>query len=302
MDEIQGKEVCHLKENPCKEYLVLMQALLDGVATPSDEAKWQEHIASCESCKALYRELKDLKQAMSSIVAEPPHGLDDAILKDIHTADKEKKLHSINRRLHLTRTFAGVAAAFAILLVGGWALSHYGLKSDLAKNDAAPMEISLEEETSIYETFESTLEQDPGIDMISDSEMSNSSSAPSSGGLPGMLDGNARTDRESILDALETAISELILPGTYKNCVYLDCNNLPEGRSNYQVDPLTDTPPVTSPSAPKLTFYSTGDYLGFINGAGLELNFSLDLTESEMQACGIAIGGNLTLVAIATQE
>ena len=51
---------------------------------------------------------------------------------------------------------------------------------------------------------------------------------------------------------------------------------------------------------PDLTFYSTDDYLGFINGAGLELNFSLELTESEMQYCGLTTDGNLTLIVVAT--
>ena len=302
MDENDRKEECQMKETPCKEYLILMQAVLDGEATPSDQAKWRDHAASCKSCQELFNELTSLKKAMPGTMAEPPYGLDEAILKKIHTEDKQRKLHTISRRQHLARSLVGVAAAMVILVAGSWTLTRYGGKA-VETESADNAQIA---ESEIPE-FALEAEEEFGEENLLDignaeGDMEVQTSSSSTGASPGASfedeDGKTMTDRHTILDVLRSAILGLDLPGSYKACIYLDCENLPEGREGYRISQKAGTTRQLTPS--ELTFYSTDDYLGFVNGAGLELNFSLELTESEMQDCGLATGGDLTMVVVAT--
>ncbi|MBR4867194.1 MAG: zf-HC2 domain-containing protein [Clostridia bacterium] len=286
-----------MKENPCKEYLILMQAVLDGEAPPSNQAKWREHAASCKSCQALFDELVSLKKAIPGTMAEPPYGLDETILKKIHTEDKQRKLHTINRRQNTFRSVMGVAAALAILVVGSWTLSRYGGKA--VETEAADNAFMMETEEKVVLEAEATPEEPTSDIGSAESDMEYSSQSYNSAtGTTVLEDGNALTDRAEILDVLRAAASGLNLPGSYKACIYLDCDNLPQDRDQYLVSPKTNVARTILPY--DLTFYSTDDYLGFINGAGLELNFSLELTESEMRDCGLATGGDLTMVVVAT--
>ncbi|MBR5868315.1 MAG: hypothetical protein IKZ21_02610 [Clostridia bacterium] len=277
-----------MKENPCREYHILMQAVLDGVAVPSDEAKWREHAESCESCRELYRELESLKKAIPGTMAEPPYGLDETILKAILTEDKQRKLHIINRRQHMARSMVGIAAAAAILVAGSWTLSRYGEKAvDSTFRMESEEEIVLEESADSEMFFSDEEKDETGVSTNTSSVAEGAESA-----VPGLEDNGIQTDRTAILANMQDALAGLDLNGAYKTCTYLDCENLPEGRERYRV-----SGEVVGSS---LAFYSTDDYLGFINGAELELNFSLELTESEMQDCGLTTNGNLTLIAVAT--
>ena len=207
-----------MKENPCREYHILMQAVLDGVATPSDEAKWREHAENCESCRELYRELESLKKAIPGTMAEPPYGLGETILKTISTEDKQRKLHVINRRQHTVRSMVGIAAAAAILVVGSWTLSRYGEKAAdyVFRSEMETMETADEvvwEEESSSEQFSDVEKTENSV------EYSSNTSSVAEGGepaAPDQEDNGLQTVRMAILDKMQGIIEGLDLTGTYK--------------------------------------------------------------------------------------
>ena len=283
-----------MSHNLCSEYLALMQAVLDGVATPSDEAKWKAHAETCENCRNLFRELKSLKAAMPATAAEPPYGLKEKILQNIHEEGQTKALRNINRRQRATHSFMGVAAALVLFVVGSWVLSGYGGK--VTESDGFANDMQLE---SVVETVESEMaeaEEDVGVAVEEgEAEAAPAASESFSGGTADMIGAPSNSfARETVLKELRRVLLGIDLgDDLYKTCMYLDCGNLPQGREAYLLKR-------SEGEERSLSLYRTDDYLGFINGAGLELNFSLELTESEMQTCGLATDGDLTLVVVAT--
>ncbi len=82
--------------NCCKEYEELLNAELDGEATPKECARLQAHLAECPACRAYARTLRQLREGFPELEeTELPEGLADGICAAIR---KETRPHRRRQR------------------------------------------------------------------------------------------------------------------------------------------------------------------------------------------------------------
>ncbi|NOY36476.1 MAG: hypothetical protein GXO83_02775 [Chlorobi bacterium] len=73
-----------------------IQAYIDGETGPVTKKQWEEHMASCARCKALYREAKDEIQLLHETLASFDHHP-----VEIPQPDRFTRRHRIVRKKHL---------------------------------------------------------------------------------------------------------------------------------------------------------------------------------------------------------
>lgn len=111
--------VCILK--PCLEYLELMNAVLDGEATPVQHEALSAHLAQCPACAALYEDLKALREGSDALVTKAPETLKANVMSCI--AAEAKHDHVVpfapkakKKAAKRWRSWAAMAAVFALVI------------------------------------------------------------------------------------------------------------------------------------------------------------------------------------------
>lgn len=97
----------------CPEYAVLLSSFSDGECTPEEARQVQEHLSSCEGCRAYLQQLLLLKDAFPDEAAEEvpddfAAGVMAAVRADAAPRPAEKRL--------LIRTLLPMAACFAVVI------------------------------------------------------------------------------------------------------------------------------------------------------------------------------------------
>ena len=123
----------------CEDILELLSASLDGVLTPEQETKLQEHLDRCPSCRALLAELTGLHEVCGEMEALPPDQLKEQILESLPPQRAAKTYH--------WRRWGAMAATLAIVALAAWHLPHSFFQKpdsatvtmDEAADDVAPM-------------------------------------------------------------------------------------------------------------------------------------------------------------------
>lgn len=138
---------------PCMDYLELMNAVLDGEATPVQEAELTAHLALCPACAALYEDLRALREGADGLVTQAPDGFAEAVMTQVRAEAAQPKLKVLPKpRRKSWMPAAAMAAVCAIALLGSGVLKYFqphssgsaaapaaGLMavSDTAQNDLA---------------------------------------------------------------------------------------------------------------------------------------------------------------------
>ena len=70
----------------CDEALELISARLDGPLTQEETARLEEHLSACPACRTLAEDLKELHEELPHLAAQPPAGLKEGVMGQIHTS------------------------------------------------------------------------------------------------------------------------------------------------------------------------------------------------------------------------
>jgi anti-sigma factor RsiW len=66
----------------CRQVVELMTDYLDGALSPGDRAKFEEHIAGCDGCRAYLAQLRMTREVVGRLADEPiPQSVEDELLK-----------------------------------------------------------------------------------------------------------------------------------------------------------------------------------------------------------------------------
>lgn len=131
--------------NPCTDYLELMNAVLDGEATPAQEAELTAHLSLCPACAALYEDLRALREGADGLIVPAPDGFADAVMAQVRAEAAAPKLKVLPKPRRKTwMPAAAMAAVCAIALLGSGALKYFhphsgGSAAPAAAPDAAIM-------------------------------------------------------------------------------------------------------------------------------------------------------------------
>jgi len=102
-----------------EEYLALISARLDGVLSPEEARRLEEHLAVCPDCQQAEKELRAIHEALCALPRlEPPDGFQERVMAAVTadgTANRGKK------RLVWTKWLA-TAAMLAVIVGGTFAL------------------------------------------------------------------------------------------------------------------------------------------------------------------------------------
>ncbi|MBQ8587438.1 MAG: zf-HC2 domain-containing protein [Oscillospiraceae bacterium] len=115
----------------CEEYFHLISSHLDGCNSETEEKQLQQHLKSCENCRAILAQLQENEQLLSQSTVAPPVDLTKRIMKAVRKEPKKKS----KKRFYTSFAAAGLAAAALLALVF---FGSNGLPQ-LATEDAAYM-------------------------------------------------------------------------------------------------------------------------------------------------------------------
>lgn len=97
----------------CSEAIELISSRLDGVISPEEDEKLTAHLAQCEQCRALEKELARLDALLPELEAEPPQALHEGVMREVKKQSRQKKEQ--RKIISFVSMLAAAAALFAVL-------------------------------------------------------------------------------------------------------------------------------------------------------------------------------------------
>ena len=98
----------------CDEYLPLISGHLDGANSEFEERRLQEHLRTCEDCRALLAIMEENDALLKGSAAEPPSDLTERIMQQVR---KEKRSAPSQKKRWIPIAASGLAAAALLALV-----------------------------------------------------------------------------------------------------------------------------------------------------------------------------------------
>lgn len=99
----------------CDEYLPLISGHLDGMNSQIEERRLQEHLRSCESCRALLAQMEQNDALLKRSAVTPPAGLSERIMEQVR---REKQAPRKKRWIPLAVSGAAAAAMLSLVVFG----------------------------------------------------------------------------------------------------------------------------------------------------------------------------------------
>ena len=143
----------------CNEYEVLIQKAIDHEISEAEEAKLVAHLDVCDTCKATYEALKQLKACLGQMdeVELPAHFHEDLMAK-IHKEEKPlEKVVPLKKKGGLRHLFQVSGAVAAAVVVGGaffYQLTSMQQSKMYSASEAAPQEETAMQEAAAEEAAE----------------------------------------------------------------------------------------------------------------------------------------------------
>ncbi|NCB64222.1 MAG: hypothetical protein EOM52_11595 [Clostridia bacterium] len=111
----------------CDRALELLSFRLDGALSREEASELAEHLNSCEVCRAANRELEAIHAVMPELLEEVPEGFHQKVMEKI--AGEKVVTFPVKKAHTAWKSWAPLAAVFAVILLGAGTLSHLGAKS-----------------------------------------------------------------------------------------------------------------------------------------------------------------------------
>lgn len=120
----------------CEHYLDLISGHLDGCNSEAEEIELSQHLAQCEACGTLLRQLEENRQLFAGSTVQPP---EDLQLRIMDAVKKEPKKAS-KKRFYTSFVAGGLAAAalLALVFLGGNRLPVFVGKDSTAEAAIEP--------------------------------------------------------------------------------------------------------------------------------------------------------------------
>lgn len=141
---------------PCLDYMELMNAVLDGEATPVQEAELTAHLAACAPCAALFEDLKTLRDGADALVTEAPAGFAGTVMDRVRAEAGRPQIQVLpqKKKRPVWRSLASVAAVCAVVLLGATSLNDldfaWGGSTAASAPEAAPAAMDSAVESKVY--------------------------------------------------------------------------------------------------------------------------------------------------------
>jgi anti-sigma factor RsiW len=66
----------------CRQVVELMTEYLDGALSPEDRARFEDHLAGCDGCRAYLAEMRTTREVVGRLAHEPiPKSVENELLK-----------------------------------------------------------------------------------------------------------------------------------------------------------------------------------------------------------------------------
>ena len=108
----------------CLEYLEMMNAVLDGEASPAEQAELTAHLEHCPACAALFEDLRALHEGADTLTVSAPAGFADRVMDAVRaeSARPALKVLPTPKRRKRWMPVAAMAAVCALALIGSGSL------------------------------------------------------------------------------------------------------------------------------------------------------------------------------------
>lgn len=104
----------------CENALECISAALDGELTLEDKAQFDQHLAQCDACRALYADLASLHEACGGLEVAPPPALKEQIMGNLPPQAKPAKVVSLR-----WKRWGAMAASLVLVAMAAWQLPHF---------------------------------------------------------------------------------------------------------------------------------------------------------------------------------
>lgn len=121
----------------CDRALELLSARLDGALDDAERVELEEHLSSCEACRAAADELAAIHGIMPELLEEVPQGFHGRLMEKI--AAEKVISFPVKKRHTAWKSWASLAAVFAVVLLGGNGLNQLSTGKPSAP---APMSVA----------------------------------------------------------------------------------------------------------------------------------------------------------------
>ena len=98
----------------CREFECVLEGVLEGVLASDEHARCVDHVASCDSCRAL---VEPMGLGLVPVDAEPPASLLIVVLSQTSRASRRTPLAEIWRQWMLRPRFASEAAYVGVVVL-----------------------------------------------------------------------------------------------------------------------------------------------------------------------------------------
>lgn len=181
----------------CDRYVQMLSARLDGLLSGEEDRELEEHLARCPGCRALWKELEQLRQGFGELPEVPaPQGFAQGVMDRIR-AEKKPKVIPLFKRPQV-RALVGLAACL-VLVVGLYGASQPRHLDRTEKIDMTARSFSKD-----------ALAEGAGV-VTSDAPMIAAYAAPEDGQEPFVC---ASGPAQLMLDRMPEGAAELIGPET----------------------------------------------------------------------------------------
>ncbi|MBR0142851.1 MAG: zf-HC2 domain-containing protein [Clostridia bacterium] len=273
----------------CREFILIMQASLDGAAPVEEEKALESHLEHCGDCRKLYHELKQIREAVSCVAAEPPSDLGERVMARLQEENRRlsvEKVRKSKNRKRITGFVLGAAALLALAFVG---VEKLGLLSMQGRTADSAVKESLVETSHAYEYDAVAMpEADSAVEYRNESDAEES-------GTKGIAypakDGESESEtdlnRWDIAQGVMRIVKEAGIKGLYGEVVFAHVEKHP------------DAVPLATSQDGACAFYAIDDFAEFITSQKVVLSdIQYELTEEEIRGCGLSCGGSRILLIL----
>lgn len=272
----------------CREFILIMQASLDGVAPDEEEKALRSHLEHCEDCRKLYGELKQVREAVASAAAEPPADLRERVMARLQEENRRlsvEKIRKSKNRKRIAGFVLGTAALLTLAFVGieKLGLLHMtGKTADSAVNemayDAYEYEAANMPEEADYRSSDGEMDTKGTVYPITTGDMQESEAESES---------EAGYNGWDIAQTVIKIVKAAGIKGLYGEVIYATVEKHPSAE------------PMAKTYDGSCAFYTISDFAEFITSQKVVISsVQYELTEEEIRACGLSCGGDRILLVL----
>ena len=276
----------------CREFVLIMQASLDGAAPIEEEKALESHLEHCEDCRKLYGELKLLREAVASVAAEPPADLGERVMARIQEENRRLSVEKVRKSKNRKRITGFVLGAAALLTLAFVGIEKFGLLPIQSRSADSAVKESYDVAADTYENEAADFpaeEANVPVSYRNDSEESGTKGTA----VPQESEAELESEAEAYHIGRDIAqdVAQIIktagIQGLFGEVIYATVEKLP------------DAEPLATVHNGSCAIYAIEDFAEFVTSQKVVLSdIQYELTEEEIRSCGLSFGGGRLLLLL----